>query len=446
MGATLEVTGGPLAGRALELQSGKQALVGRASWADLSVPDAGLSGRHFVVEWDGTRCQLRDLKSTNGTFVNGERVTTVELRDGDVVTAGVSKFLLAWSEGPGRVQAAPAADTLPPRSGDTVQEPVVPPERAPAPAETGAPVAQVVLEVQGGPHAGRLLVLRPGRGAVVGRAAWVDLSLPLDQGLSGRHFALEWDAGQCRLRDLHSTNGTRVNGQRVQDAVLRNGDQVAAGQTAFRVQVQSGGAPPGSAALPGRASSEGAGAEHPVLRFLRTSPEPLYALLDAARAPRVPELLRAGQCRHESLYEGPKGQALANWAPYLVELPPGAPLLETLVLDGWGHSWGVYLTSTEGFHNVRQHFRRFLLVKLPDNREVYFRYYDPRVLRAFLPSCTAPEATEFFGPVGSFFTETSDGESVLKFTATAVGVKKDLLSLWLKTVQVAAPAAAGGRP
>ena len=51
---------------------------------------------------------------------------------------------------------------------------------------------------------------------------------------------------------------------------------------------------------------------------------------------------------------------------------------------------------------MRTHFRRFLLVEAPDGDSWYFRFYDPRVLERFLPTCDAAQLTDFFGPVSAY--------------------------------------------
>ena len=48
---------------------------------------------------------------------------------------------------------------------------------------------------------------------------------------------------------------------------------------------------------------------------------------------------------------------------------------------------------------MRRHLRRFLLVKNEAGARCRFRFYDQRVLRAFLPSCTPEETVHFFGPL-----------------------------------------------
>jgi hypothetical protein len=155
----------------------------------------------------------------------------------------------------------------------------------------------------------------------------------------------------------------------------------------------------------------------------------LFALLDAARDPKVLELLRGSGEENQSLYEGPKGEELADWAPYVVRLPAPSRLLEALVREGWGKSWGSYFTSRKALAEVRKHFRHFLMVKLADGRDAYFRFYDPRVLRVYLPSCNAAEAAQFFGPVRCYLMEAKGPETLLRFVDNGRGAGREAFPL-----------------
>ena len=107
---------------------------------------------------------------------------------------------------------------------------------------------EVVLRVTAGPHAGLEQVFAGEGSYRVGRAAGVPLSLPDDRLLSREHFQLELQPPLCDLLDLGSTNGTKVNGLRVERARLRDGDLITVGDTAIEVSVaetmHSGGLPP----------------------------------------------------------------------------------------------------------------------------------------------------------------------------------------------------------
>ncbi len=466
MRVQLTIQNGPHAGSQLEIFSGKVALVGRASWAELSVPDdQRMSGRHFTLECAHGECKLRDQKSSNGTFVNGQRVTEKILRNGDQILAGATLFAVhldatvappagdVAEERETTLKAARFAAERAARKGPSVE----PLPAAKAPAEKGA-LERVVLTIAEGPHAGKRVIVQPGKNALVGRASWAELSLPDDRRLSGRHFSLQCTADGCLLSDQNSTNGTLVNGTPVKEMRLKPGDVVTAGGTTFSVAFYRTGErmpttqpdldlgaqlPPGGVVLPADSAlfappppavpapgPESGKLEDHLLHFLRGMSQPLYALLDAARDPKVLEGLRASRALYQSLYEGPRGEELAAWAPYLVLLPPQTQYLDELVHASWGKSWGVFLTSSAPFPDVRKHFRKFLLVKLPDGREVYFRFYDPRVLRVFLATCNAPQMTDFFGPVSAFYLETGDADTVVQFTAGQRGVRKTLLAVW----------------
>jgi two-component system cell cycle response regulator len=65
-------------------------LIGRETDATLMLPDQGVSGRHAMLEDQGGTWALVDLKSTNGTYVNGQRVTEVELKHGDKIVFGTT--------------------------------------------------------------------------------------------------------------------------------------------------------------------------------------------------------------------------------------------------------------------------------------------------------------------------------------------------------------------
>jgi len=145
--------------------------------------------------------------------------------------------------------------------------------------------------------------------------------------------------------------------------------------------------------------------------------ESLYAILDAARHSDVPSLLKWANVEHECLYMGQSREKLWYVAPYLLKLETASDFLKLLLEQGWGKSWGIFLTSQSDLEQLHKHFRHFLLVKGEDDKDFYFRFYDPRVLRVYLPTCTAEEAKEFFGPIGSYLAEAEAPDTLLKFTA-----------------------------
>lgn len=98
---------------------------------------------------------------------------------------------------------------------------------------------QVTLRVLSGPHAGRSFVFEQHDTFLIGRSDTAHLCLPDDRYFSRNHCILEIAPPRCFLRDLGSLNGTYVNGQKVQEAYLRNGDRIQGGQTMLAVEVSA---------------------------------------------------------------------------------------------------------------------------------------------------------------------------------------------------------------
>jgi eukaryotic-like serine/threonine-protein kinase len=99
MPVVLKVTRGPHSGQEYQVDRPDTFTVGRSTHAQFAMTqDLVLSRKHFQVENRPPLCHLIDLGSTNGTKVNGLRVTNVALREGDVITAGDSTFVVHFME------------------------------------------------------------------------------------------------------------------------------------------------------------------------------------------------------------------------------------------------------------------------------------------------------------------------------------------------------------
>src|SRR5512140_2233253 len=108
-----------------------------------------------------------------------------------------------------------------------------------------------------------------------------------------------------------------------------------------------------------------------------------------------------------------------------------SPLLRKLGAKSWGNSWGIYLTSAASLPDLRKHFRHFLMAEIEGEggKSFYFRFYDPRVLRTYLPTCTIDELRQFFGPVGSFLVEDKDEAKLVRLRAGSKGLERESVIL-----------------
>ena len=141
----------------------------------------------------------------------------------------------------------------------------------------------------------------------------------------------------------------------------------------------------------------------------------VFAVLDGAAVPGLLASLDERQPEHVCLYRGELEPDLAETAPYLIKLERHAAFSNWLLEQGWGRHWGIFALSREGLQAMRHHFRKLLVVYDANNRPLYFRYYDPRVLRLFLPTCQREELTTIFGPVASYVLEAEDPQRALRF-------------------------------
>lgn len=227
------------------LRAGQAATVGRTENADVVIAeDVQISGLHFAVDAGSDACRVRDLDSRNGTFLNGQRITQAILRDGDTLRAGGTEFrvqlesdaaghsdqpLVRESPAPVRTGAAPVRDTgVLPTAPPAIQVEDRPP---------GPRIESVSLVVLGEDHSVRKLWLRPGQDLTIGSNQQADAVLSGDNRISRVHLKLECSRGVCRVRDLDSTNGTYVNGERIQEAALHQGDRLKLGETTILIGV-----------------------------------------------------------------------------------------------------------------------------------------------------------------------------------------------------------------
>lgn len=137
------------------------------------------------------------------------------------------------------------------------------------------------------------------------------------------------------------------------------------------------------------------------------SREGLFALVDAARDPEIYDALVQPGVEARCLYVEELPEELARAAPYVVDLDRSDSFVSRFH-DAWGASWGVLARTSADIDALRRHFKGLNIVRGPDGQRLLFRYYDPRVLRVYLPTCTTLELAQVFGPVTELITEGED--------------------------------------
>lgn len=196
--------------------------IGRDQSNDLVLPDQGVSGFHAEIHGEGGRAFLVDLGSTNGTFVNGRKITgRQELKAWDTVRFEKVEAEVVDTEGRRPTMVSRAI------TDEDLKGSVAPGVTQLRPAVGGFSLQGVSKGVAGKsfPLSGMM---------VFGREDGCDVKID-ERMVSRRHAEIELVGGVLKIRDLDSANGTFVNGKKVTDTTLKTGDEVKFDQVVFRV-------------------------------------------------------------------------------------------------------------------------------------------------------------------------------------------------------------------
>jgi pSer/pThr/pTyr-binding forkhead associated (FHA) protein len=189
--------------------------IGRGDANTIVLDSAKVSRNHARVEWNGENFAIRDMSSSNGTFVNGQRVEYMPwiLKDGDIILLERIPMRFTQISSPAK-QDVNALPTVP--MGGHRHNAVRP-----------------RLIVQEGPDAGREILIDSDE-LIIGResknATWkITLNDPT---VSRPHAKIEQLRGGYWLSDLGSANGTTVNDLFVMlPVMLSDGDGISLGAT-----------------------------------------------------------------------------------------------------------------------------------------------------------------------------------------------------------------------
>lgn len=201
--------------------------VGRQD-SDILLTHNTVSRKHALITATEGKVYIEDVGSTNGTFVNGHKLEPgerLELADGAEVVFGNQVLIFRSARKEPAEQPAP-----------TEQEPV---ETAEEVADTGTPEAEQIPPVaritsaDGTVH----FDLKPGT-YYIGRREGNDIVIP-DPYCSGRHAELNVSESGFTITDLASTNGTLVNGVRIEPNTPKEIhilDEITVGQTVLKLE------------------------------------------------------------------------------------------------------------------------------------------------------------------------------------------------------------------
>ena len=174
--------------------------IGNGDVNDIVVNEDGVTGFHADIKVEGGQTTLTDIGG--GMTLNGDALSgPTALRAGDSIVIQGVELDVVEDEGDGGSKTLVLSGT--------------------ALLEVGSGAWSLVAD--SGPEKGQVIPVV--ERIEIGRALECDISI-LEPGLSRKHAELELDGDQLILRDLGSVNGTFVNGEKIDEATLKDGDRM----------------------------------------------------------------------------------------------------------------------------------------------------------------------------------------------------------------------------
>jgi hypothetical protein len=141
----------------------------------------------------------------------------------------------------------------------------------------------------------------------------------------------------------------------------------------------------------------------------------LYGVLDGVMVPDLPNRLYKGQVPNYCLLTGDLPADMVYAAPYLVYLSPDSKFADWVFQEAFGKHWGICVQSPRSMIEMRRHFRALMQTFDERGNPMKFRFYDPRVLSRFLPTCNGGELKALFGEVQAFYVESEKDDELLRY-------------------------------
>lgn len=264
----------------------QETIIGRSEFADIPIfTDPDVSERHAIIRTIGKKYYIEDAGSVSGVSLNGNKISKEPLKDGDMIVIGKTRFQFrdkatarayvpisdsfdtgvriptsshvcqfcgAIKDANGNcdctVSSAPSPVQNIPQQSSQTQMPSNPFNATqqnmgqitqPDPfsgqtAQFGASSSPSFIATSG-PYSPATFPLKPG-GTIIGRDATKDIPLSQDNTVSREHARVTLEAGRYILYDNNSTNGTFVNGNKINRWELNAGDLIQIGSTKFRFE------------------------------------------------------------------------------------------------------------------------------------------------------------------------------------------------------------------
>ncbi|MGD8845476.1 MAG: FHA domain-containing protein [Desulfobacteraceae bacterium] len=225
----LQSKSGTTAGRVINISKGTM-IIGRNASCDIILDNEMVSSQHAQLQSADGTVKLKDLDSTNGTYVNGKKISESQLFDGDDVSFDMASFTvkkLSLPPSQNKVKSAISFDksSIRPAPGPDMPELEQKPDQSPCKSNAS-------IEIIKGRSNKSCYNLDRGT-SIFGRLGDSDIVLQ-DEAVSNFHALLSRITGQWILEDYGSANGTYINNVQITRQALKDGDIISLGHAVMR--------------------------------------------------------------------------------------------------------------------------------------------------------------------------------------------------------------------
>lgn len=233
----LKILTGPRAGYSLPLNNKKEIYIGRKK-GHIILEDPMISSQHALLFQKGALWFVKDLGSTNGTFLMGQRIKEEQLPVDTDLSLGSTTLRITTNQ----QSISPTTKPQPLESAWLLDEERVrniPNEIRNDDKLDNAlrlpPSLKSVLEVISGDDQGKVFHCQTGNINIGRKIGEIPLT---DKEVSRRHAIIEFfGKDMIFFRDLGSTNGSLHNGEKIKTVILQNGDTIEVGKTIMKFKI-----------------------------------------------------------------------------------------------------------------------------------------------------------------------------------------------------------------
>lgn len=202
-----------------EYRIDQQVKIGRVSDNDIVITSGGVSRYHCLIYVEDGNIMVKDLGSTNGTYINDQKITRAQVYKDDILRVGLEKFVFLDSADP----EMPGKDKEPDSEGTSIL-----PELA-----FGEKIKDIIIKPLND-RCSRQYLLPVNTISKIGRLESNHIFLD-DSSVSRTHATIEVQEYRVVLSDLSSANGTFVNDKKIRKRYLQDGDTISIADFRFVV-------------------------------------------------------------------------------------------------------------------------------------------------------------------------------------------------------------------